>query len=304
MLGSTSLEVYNSIFNIADENNKIELYTQPLNDEFSYTQFKDNIAEILGLSDISPEDLQHEIRGPKFLETYTKLSTEKSQVDGFYMLLLIYLHSPFRDFECYLRILTGLNDDDFQIMLKQYNSEISKHKNSPGANSFRDLSEVVSKGFEIESEIRRGVRPNHKHVKSHSIIIDIDNISLITKLNLSPQIHVLRFNKNPFFITILGFTLFWGCESYDNEYYIEKKNRILSTIDKIHLKCDVIDGGVVNGVRQPILFSFILDKPSGSRVLCEPETFHYKKYKSVLNTITFNLEDDNHEKKLTLTDKP
>ena len=62
------------------------------------------------------------------------------------------------------------------------------------------------------------------------------------------------------------------------------------------MKCDAIDGSVVNGVRQPILYSFVLDKPAGYKVLCEPETIHYKKInKSVLNTITFYLEDDNNE---------
>ena len=40
---------------------------------------------------------------------------------------------------------------------------------------------------------------------------------------------------------------------------IVEKNRDFSTIDKIHLKCDCIDGSVLNGVRQPILFSFVLD---------------------------------------------
>ena len=62
------------------------------------------------------------------------------------------------------------------------------------------------------------------------------------------------------------------------------------------MKCDVIDGSVVNGVRQPILFSFVVDKPSGYKVLCESETIHFKKInKSVLNTITFYLEDDNNK---------
>ena len=62
------------------------------------------------------------------------------------------------------------------------------------------------------------------------------------------------------------------------------------------MKCDAIDGSVVNCIRQPILFSFVLDKPSGYKVFCEPETIHYKKInKSVLNTITFFLEDDNNE---------
>ena len=63
------------------------------------------------------------------------------------------------------------------------------------------------------------------------------------------------------------------------------------------MKCDVIEGSVVNGLRQPILFSFVADKPSGYTVFCEPETKHYKKInKSVLNTITFYLEDDNNDK--------
>ena len=62
------------------------------------------------------------------------------------------------------------------------------------------------------------------------------------------------------------------------------------------MKCDVIDRSVVNGVRQRILFSFIFDKPSGSKVFGEPETIHYKKInKAVLITITFYLEDDNNE---------
>ena len=62
------------------------------------------------------------------------------------------------------------------------------------------------------------------------------------------------------------------------------------------MKCDVIDGSVVNGSGQPILYSFVLDKLSGYKVFCEPETIHYKKVnKSVSNTMTFYLEDNNNE---------
>ena len=61
------------------------------------------------------------------------------------------------------------------------------------------------------------------------------------------------------------------------------------------MKCDIIDGSIQDGVRQPILFSFVLDKPSGYKIFCQPETIHYKKInKSILNTITFYLEDDNN----------
>ena len=70
----------------------------------------------------------------------------------------------------------------------------------------------------------------------------------------------------------------------------------LSTNDKIHLKCDEINGSVVNGIRVPILFIVLLDKPAGYKIFCEPETIHYKKIKkSVLNNKTFYLEDDNNE---------
>ena len=62
------------------------------------------------------------------------------------------------------------------------------------------------------------------------------------------------------------------------------------------MKCDCINGSIQDGIRQPILFSFVLDKPSGYKVFSEPETIHYKKInKSVLNTITFFLEDDHNE---------
>ena len=62
------------------------------------------------------------------------------------------------------------------------------------------------------------------------------------------------------------------------------------------MKCDCIDGSIQDVVRQPILYSFVLDKPSGYKVFCEPETIHYKKIsKPVLNTITFYSEEDNNE---------
>ena len=51
----------------------------------------------------------------------------------------------------------------------------------------------------------------------------------------------------------------------------------LSTITKIHMKCDVFDGSEIKGIGKLILFNFILDKPAGYKVFCEPETIHNKK---------------------------
>ena len=62
------------------------------------------------------------------------------------------------------------------------------------------------------------------------------------------------------------------------------------------MKCDVIDGSVVNGLKRPILYSFVSDKLPGYKVFCETETIHYKKLnKSILNTIIFYLENDNNK---------
>ena len=40
-----------------------------------------------------------------------------------FMLIMGYARSPFTDFENYLRIVTGLDENDIQLFLKQYNSE-------------------------------------------------------------------------------------------------------------------------------------------------------------------------------------
>ena len=113
----------------------------------------------------------------------------------------------------------------------------------------------------------------------------------------------LRFDKRSFFHTLLGFTPYWEYKTtiaiHADSPGICTSDKIklnLNTINKIHLKCDCIDGSIQDEVRQPILFSFVLDKPSGYKVLCEPETIHCKKInKSVRNTITVYLEDDNNE---------
>ena len=82
MIGLSCLEVCNSKFDITEEINKFELYTYLVDDEFPYTQLKDNVADTLGLTDISSEDLQQEIHWPNINETYRKLAIEKSQSEG------------------------------------------------------------------------------------------------------------------------------------------------------------------------------------------------------------------------------
>ena len=83
MVGLTDLEVYISIFNVTEENNKFQLYTDPLDSEFSFTEMKDKITELLDLSHITPYDLEHKTRGPDIIKAYRELSIEDSQTDGY-----------------------------------------------------------------------------------------------------------------------------------------------------------------------------------------------------------------------------
>ena len=70
--GITKFEAYISLFNITEENKEIELYTQSSDDEFSFVEWKDRVAELLGLSDVSFLILQHEIHGTNIFKTYRK----------------------------------------------------------------------------------------------------------------------------------------------------------------------------------------------------------------------------------------
>ena len=106
---------------------------------------------------------------------------------------------------------------------------------------------------------------------------------------VKPGIIAIKFNEKSFYSTILGFTPGWDYKQY-NEYISQNIVNLTST-NKIRLKCECIDGIIQNGLRQPIMISFVLDKPNGYKVFRKPETFHYKKInRSVLNTITFYLE--------------
>ena len=69
MLGLESLEVYNCCFNITEENNKFDPYTETFG-EFSTTEAKDELEEILDISIFTSEHLKDEIIGPPIISEY------------------------------------------------------------------------------------------------------------------------------------------------------------------------------------------------------------------------------------------
>ena len=284
MLGLVNLEVYNSIFNITEENTKFEIYRDSSN-KFRFLELKDELEEILNISHITIEHLDDEVLGPQIIDNFIKLSNEKKSSDGYMLLLVGYSGTLFRDFESYLRIVVGLDEEDIQLILKEYNSHFITYELTPGIYTIQDISDAIQT-FSGHSEI---------------IEIEYDDISMKTKIilkfkhnnNTMFALGTLRFDERSFFHTLLGFTPYWDYKPTNSNHdgipgvYTSNKILNLSSTNKIHLKCDAIDGSVVNGVRQPILYSFVLDRPSGYKVFCEPETIHYNKInKSVLNTLT------------------
>ena len=142
MIGLTSLEVYNSVYNITEENNKFELYRDDSR-KFGFLELKDELEEILNISHISQEHLDDEFIGSRIKDEFLKLSHEKKYNDGFSIFLLGYVRSPFRDFESYLRIVVGLDEEDIRLILKQYNSHFITYELSPGIYTIQDISQAV-----------------------------------------------------------------------------------------------------------------------------------------------------------------
>ena len=123
------------------------------------------------------------------------------------------------------------------------------------------------------------------------------------KANLKTN-QILNFTEKSFFCTILGFTKShsYPLDDIDGFYQLisgsyESDRPINNTgIDKVHSKCDCIQGSIVNGKREPILYSFALSSPPGQKIHKEPRVKLFKKVnKSVLSHIKFYFEDDDYK---------
>ena len=131
--------------------------------------------------------------------------------------------------------------------------------------------------------------------------VTIDDIKL--KSNLKTN-QTSIFTEKSFFYTFLGFTRSrsYPLDDIDGFYQLiagsYKSDRPINIngIDKIHLKCGCVEGSIVNGIREPILYSFALSSPPGHKIYEEPRLKLCKKVnKSVLSHITFYFEDDDHK---------
>ena len=90
-------------------------------------------------------------------------------------------------------------------------------------------------------------------------------------------------------------------------YKSDKPNNTTG-IDKVNLKCGCINGSIVNGIREPILYCFALSSPPGHKIYNQHRIKIFLKInESIISHIIFYLEGDNdkpidfHRKTVTFT---
>ena len=194
LIGLTDLEINNSIFNITEENNNVQLYKFP--DEkaggVTYEKVRDEIKKDLGIEDFTAEDLQDDTIGPIIIEEY-KIQVTKRMNDEQYMnILAIYISSVFQDFESFLRAQIDLVQDDNKLVLDEYNSNFITYELEPGIYSYRDLSEALF--YILQSEYPQS---------DSEILIRLDDITRKTKSVVRSGIIAIRFDEKSFLVLSL-----------------------------------------------------------------------------------------------------
>ena len=210
----------------------------------SYEKVSDEIGKHLDISDITASNLQDDMIGPFNIEEIKEQVTKRMEDGGYMIIPSGHPRFVFQDFESYLRTEVDLIEDDIRLVLNKCNSSFITYELQPGIYNFKDLSEAL---FNI-------LQPDNPACDSE-ILIRLDDITRKSKLVVRPRFINIRFDEKSFFKTILGFTAGWDYKHYNQ--YTSLKFVNLSSTKKIHSKCDLIDGSIHNGLRQPVfLFLF------------------------------------------------
>ena len=282
LLAVSSFECVNSVFNITDENNSFSIIIPGHYQNESDEKTIDDLNKLLELKSLELHVEEVRKRGNiiKIADNEYKLSDFDNQK---YEILEELKKDKYNDLEDLVYRMRLSYDEIMEILdLKYISTKRTGYTLNPGIYEIVDLNNTL-----------KYILPDN--VK---LTVSIDDIRL--KSNLKTN-QTLIFTEKSFFYTILGFTQSrsYPLEDIDGHYQIiagsYKSDRPINIIgtEKIHLKCDCIQGSIVNGIREPILYSFALNSPPGHKIYKEPRVKLFKKVnKSVLSHITFYFEDD------------
>ena len=283
LLAVSLFECTNSILNLTNENNSFSIII-PGHWE---TEFAEKIIdEVKRLLDLRSLDLHvNEVRkrGNKI-----KIGDKEYKLSDFdnhkYEIIEELKNVKYNDLADLVYRMQLTYDEIIDVLdLKYISTERRGYSLNPGVYEVIDLNNTL------------------KHILTDNIKVSIaiDDIRLKSNLKIN---RTLIFTKKSFFYTILGFTQSYPLDDIDVFYqliagsYESYKPFNISGVDKIHLKCDCIRGSIVNGIREPILYSLALSSPPGHKFVKEPRIKLFKKVnKSVLSHVTFYFEDDEHK---------
>ena len=285
LLGLSSLECTISVFNITNENNSFSII---IPDHYQ-TDFAEKMINDL-----------NKLLEPKSLELHVEEVTKRGN-----------------------RIRIG----DIEYKLSDFDTRRNEILEELGNVKYNDLNDLVYRmqltydeiidildlkniptkitGYSLNPGIYEVVDLNNtlKYILPDNVKVSVTIDDIMLKSNLKTT-QTLIFTSKTFFYTILGFTQSRSYPLDDIDGFHQliagsyKGDRPINItgIDKIHLKCDCINGSIVNGVREPIFSSFALSSPPGRKIYKEPGIKFFKKInKSVLSHITFYFEDDDQK---------
>ena len=285
LLAVSSFECINSVFNITNENNSFSIIT-PAHWETEFAEkIIDEVNRLLELRSLELHVNEATKRGDKIKigDIEYKLSDFDNQK---YEIIEELKKAKYKEFRDLVYRMQLTYDEIIDIL---------------------DLKYIPTKrtGYSLNPDIYEIVDINNtlKHILPHNVKVNITIDDFRLKSNLKIN-QTLIITEKSFFYTILGFTQSrsYPLDDIDGFYQIiagsyksDRRNNITG-IDKIHLKCDCIQSSIVNGIREPISYSFALSSPSGHKIYKEPRVKLFKKInKFVLSHITFYFEDDDHK---------
>ena len=255
LLAVSSFECTNSVFNITNENNSFSIIIPGHYQNKSDEKTIDDLNKLLELKSLELHVEEVRKRGNiiKIADNEYKLSDLDNQK---YEILEELKKVKYNDIEDLVYRMRLSYDEIMEILdLKYIPTKKTGYSLNPGIYEVIDLNNSL-----------KHILPNNVNVN-----ITIDDIRLKSNLEIN---QTLLFTERSFFYTILGFT---QSRSYplgdiDSHYqiiagsYKSDKPINIAGIDKIHLKCDCIQGSIVNGIREPILYSFALSSPPGHKI--------------------------------------
>ena len=285
LIAVSSFECTNSVFNINNENNSFSIIVPGHYETESDQKTIDELNKLLELRSQNGIELHVEQVRKKGLILINDYSL--SSLGMFKDEILEKLKNvKYNDLEDMVYRFQLTYDEIIDVLdLKYIPTKRTGYSLNPGIYEVIDLNNTLNH-----------ILPNNVNVN-----ITIDDIRL--KSNLKTN-QTLIFTEKSFFYTILGYTQSrsYPLEDIDGHYQLiagsYKSDRPINItgIDKVHLKCDCIQGSIVNGIREPILYSFALSSPPGHKIYKEPRVKLFKKInKSVLSHITFYFEDDDYK---------